>query len=133
MQEQAIQLVEFRLGRNVKSPNTGVVEPMDGWDEFIGEAVAHLEGVADGLQSSTVRVLKQWVEVHTGAGSWEGVPEESAVVTLYTDGDLVDLEPVLFDFAAEMAWRWGQDAVAVVVGGVSTLVPALVDEEINAA
>ena len=132
-------IIEYRIGRNIDGA------PMDDaqWAEFIRMTRDPLEGVALTLQRETTRKLKQWVEVHTGRGEWtdeetgETEPEESAVITLYTDADAQDLDGFQEELeynAGELAWIFEQDAVALVWQGVSTLVPnrmaeAIADED----
>ena len=116
-------LTEVRIGRNIKN------EPMakGRWVRFQDDIVASLRFFA-----GTVEADEFWTEVHHGSGTWDGVEEESAVVTLYwsehglNDADalvriaLADLE----NDASIFATRYEQDAIAVVHGGRSTLVKA---------
>lgn len=126
-----IQLIEYRIGRNVNG--TPMAQPL--WNSFVAECVGTLEGVATGLQADTISELTQWTEVHiSDAGRFDGELEESAVVTLYTDADVdLSVHAVLVDFAAEAARRYHQVAVALVWEGRSTLVGPAPFELLTAA
>jgi hypothetical protein len=121
-------IIEYRIGRNVGTTPMSEMQ----WSDYIEQARAILDGAAAGLQRETANRLTQWTEVHTGMGTWTDedgteVREESAVVTLYTDSDTLDepLHDLLVELAGDLAARFEQDAVALVFGGVSTLVPAV--------
>jgi hypothetical protein len=112
-----IMLVEFRFGRNIHNV------PMDDhrWESFIAEAHEHLEHLAAAVQDESDRELQQWIEVHRGNGTWDGIAEESAIVTLYTDGVVEELaHDRLLPVAQAFATEFQQDAVALVVGSVQT-------------
>jgi hypothetical protein len=112
-----IVLVEFRFGRNID----GVAMDDDRWETFIAEAHDYLEQLAAAVQSESDRELQQWIEVHRGNGSWSGVSEESAIVTLYTNGVPTELaHQRLIPVAQAFAGEYQQDAVALVVGDVQT-------------
>jgi hypothetical protein len=89
-----------------------------------------LDGIAAGEARRSAVELTQWVELHTGVGTWvndDGTAEseESAVATLFTTAADAHLNAgLLHDFAAEFAAEFDQDAVAVVVRGASALVDA---------
>jgi len=125
-------LTELRIGRNIN----GVPMSDARWESFVGHCRAILDGLAVGEQNLTVRRLTQWIEVHRGIGTWtddNGIEqsEESAVVTLYSDGEHGDEATIdlLMDLASQLAADFEQDAVAVVVGGVSYLARA--KQEVN--
>jgi hypothetical protein len=130
-------LIEFRIGRNIN----GVPMYHGEWAEFIRAARTPLENLATELQARAIgKELKQWVEVHTGTGTWtneetgETESEDSAVVTLYTNATAAELDgwqDTLYIDAGELAWDFDQDAVALVWQGVSTLVPNRMHEAIE--
>jgi hypothetical protein len=126
---ERVTIIEFRIGRNIGT----VPMEQDRWDRCVREAVSILEGVAAGVAvRRVVEPLVCWTEVHRGAGTWRAddgsvVREESAVVSLYVEADLLELagvREVLVDFAAELAGEFGQEAVALVWQGEAELVRA---------
>lgn len=122
--------VEYRMGRNVK----GVPMSDALWAEFVAEAREYLEAAAEFYKAQMADVYGlegiAWVETHFGRGEWDGVVEESAVVTLYTDTDVAEFAGHLADldlpnaptyedimFQGEyLAREFEQDAVGVVFG-----------------
>lgn len=77
------------------------------WEQFIEDVRA------DMLHA----VPSDLAEIHRGTGTWDGVEEESAKITLLrhskaTDDMLDDLRRYL----SELARQYGQDAIALTIG-----------------
>ena len=125
-----MNIIEYRIGRNVKTV------PMDEyhWTCFQDAARTYLGWIRTQLQEGTERVLEQWIEVHTGSGTYihkDGtlVREDSAVFTLYTDADIENINDILDKYAQKLADQSEQESVAVVVG-TSRLVESSALEEV---
>jgi hypothetical protein len=58
------------------------------------------------------------VEVHVGTGTWNGVREDSAHLTVLRSVPASDAStlPWTRGLLADLAARWGQDAIALTVG-----------------
>lgn len=93
-------IIQASIGRNIGS------EPMSkrDWTRFLND-------VAD-----AIRAQGESPEVHFGTGTWEGVTEESARITVYRDR-MPDPYALLTitDRLATLAGRYGQDAIGLVV------------------
>lgn len=103
------------IGRNVGSAPLNDLR----WSLFqddVKECVTVIFGPAD-IES-----------VHIGTGEWEGVPEESAIVSFihfeFDPVDIVNHLQWLKDALSEVALRFGQDTIALSVGA-SELVPKM--------
>jgi len=112
-----MNIIEYRIGRNIKSV------PMDeyNWTCFQDAARTYLDWIRIQLQEETERTLEQWIEVHTGSGTYihkDGtlVREDSAVFTLYTDADIENIDDILDKYAQKLAKQSDQEAIGVVVG-----------------
>lgn len=70
--------VQINIGRNVND------EPMpdDVWEGFINHVVTELVYSANGVHDRFISVVNS-VEIHRGRGVWDGVPEDSAHISLY--------------------------------------------------
>lgn len=81
--------VQVNIGRNVEE------SPMSAerWDEFINHAIMVVTDAANGDKLKANKAI----EVHRGNGNWDGVPEDSAHISLFwADGfDLVGLRAYL--------------------------------------
>jgi len=133
MKQKWVYITEYRIGRNVR----GVPMSDATWTQFQNEAVANLEQAAVAGNAD-----ESWVEIHHGTGTWTneetGVTEteESAVVTLYSTAkepenfaltacDKMDLLDAAIAGAEDLAQRFEQDAVALILGGHSNLIKAV--------
>lgn len=100
--------VQINIGRNIdNTPMTG-----ERWQTFKDTVATLLLGTANG----TPRVDN--IETHEGTGHWEGVPEDSAHISLYHEPgfDINQLTSSLRTLKQAM----GQDNIALITG--STLV-----------
>lgn len=107
---------QINIGRNV-----GDV-PMDSatWAEFIREARVALAESVDWTDTTVSYWAYGDTQVHLGTGEWDGVAEDSAHVSLYTERGMHvgNIER----WARDMAATYGQDSIAIITG--STLVTA---------
>lgn len=92
-------IIQASIGRNIGS------EPMSArdWTRFLND-------VAD-----AIRTHDESPEVQFGTGTWEGVTEESARITVYRD----EIDPgevtTIANRLATLAGRYGQDAIGLAV------------------
>ena len=111
-----MKTVTVTIGRNVKATPLST----DEWATFVNRAKDSLvafESQINGLDST-------WTETHFGTGTWDGVPEDSAKVTLFyetatgtfTSGEEQEAEDELRQTLAALATRFGQDAIALNFG-----------------
>lgn len=124
--------IQISIGRNIAQPD-GTVGAMHWslWDVFQNDTVAALlTAVNDAVNHRrTHRINAGQVETHRGTGTWDGVTEESAHLSLFIDHDgrayngitneWRDLKPEIRDSLAahlrDLAQEYGQDAIAFVV------------------
>lgn len=141
--------IQINIGRNWSDPR--VTDHPDGtvhiatlsdfaWKEFQNDAVAVLLTAVNATmnyQPSTMVKAAQ-VETHTGTGTWDGVSEESAHLSLFADVELdhfallsggksnefapgnvtnaTEMVTFLLDtHLSDLAQAYGQDAIAFVV------------------
>ena len=114
--------VQINIGRNVD----GMPMSRKAWASFIDESAAALVYAATIDNAERRSMLRDdVVEIHTGTGSYGGIREDSAHVSMFhSDGiDADDVRAVMADVAA----RYGQDAVALIVGSELVKGAALFD------
>ena len=94
------------IGRNVGT------EPMTitSWEQFIEDVRADMLRFA---VESAIHV--ESVEIHRSKGTWEGVEEESAKITILTPAQS-DNPDILRHYLSENARQYGQDAIALTIG-----------------
>lgn len=115
-----MNITEIRIGRNIGN----VPMPAVDWQRFIDEARTDLVDFAKDIQAENY-----WTEVHTGTGTFEGISEDSAIITLYWDNGnptparVEHAHNQLTDHLIWLAAWYHQKAVAA-VHGTSTLVSA---------
>ena len=104
------QYAQPNIGRNVKN------EPMTDWmwEWFQDGATNVLIGATHVAAAGRSGVKREDVQVHTGRGEWDGVPEDSAHISLFWEHG-IDADYVR-EQAAVVARMFEQDAVAVIVG-----------------
>lgn len=102
--------VQVNIGRNFEHSTLGTM-PMVGeaWREF-QERVVH---ILLQLREHT-DMGEPSVEIHTGTGVWDGVPEESAKISMYNEGGF-DLDAIR-GHLAELKANYKQDNIALIVG-----------------
>lgn len=104
------QYAQLNIGRNVNN------EPMPDWVwEWFQDGAANVlieatRRAAGGMSGAT----RDDVQVHTGRGKWDGVPEDSAHVSLFWEAG-IDADHIR-QMASVVARMFGQDAVAIIVG-----------------
>lgn len=77
------------------------------WEQFIEDVTA------DMLRA----VPSDIVEIHRGEGTWDGVEEESAKITLLRHSKATaDMLDDLRRYLSELARQYGQDAIALTIG-----------------
>lgn len=108
-----IQYAQLNIGRNMGA------EPMDStlWLAFIQQAshaLAHAAGEHRMADAERWQARIKEVQVHSGTGDWDGVPEDSAHVSLFAP-DGIDVDK-LRELAAILAAHYGQEAIALIVG-----------------
>jgi hypothetical protein len=108
------QYAQLNIGRN--EGDTPMSD--DRWAAFQRDAVRALALCAGGVDLSIERVaeLEAMVQTHLGLGEWDGVPEDSAHLSVYSERG-VDVKR-LTGMAEYLASKYGQDSVAVVAGSV---------------
>lgn len=95
-----IPFVSVTLGRNVGT------EPMprEEWRAFRLAARNNVQRNVTGWE---------WCEEHKGTGQWEGVPEQSAKITVFGGTpNLAEIQSAMI----ELCERYGQDAIAIASG-----------------
>ena len=55
------------------------------------------------------------LEVHYGKGTWEGVPEDSAMISVRSHAPITHLHSLRRELG-ELADKYGQDAIALTIG-----------------
>jgi hypothetical protein len=102
--------LQASIGRNIGD------QPMS-----LRDWVAFANAVADAIRAGNEKP-----EVHFGSGSWNGVSEESAHVTIMRE-NAIDLPNIAFlnDVLGKIAARFGQDAIAVTIGVSTLITPAV--------
>lgn len=102
--------IQVNIGRNFEHSTLGTV-PMvsDKWREFQEQVVYILLQLREHTDMG-----EPSVEIHLGVGEWDGVPEESAKISVYNEGgfDLVQVKNELRDLAKQ----FGQNTIALIVG-----------------
>jgi len=107
------QYAQLNIGRGVG--NDGVTMAADVWERFVGACVDALAYAArDPYAGITRTEMAGRVEVHHGSGVWQGVREDSAHVSLFSEHGIDTGK--LRDSVAELAYDYGQDAIALIVG-----------------
>ena len=94
------------IGRNVGTEPMTITD----WEQFIEDVKADMLMFA---VESAIHV--ESVEIHRGKGTWEGVEEESAKITLLTPAQS-DNPGILRRYLSENARQYGQDAIALTIG-----------------
>lgn len=94
------------IGRNVGT------EPMSAerWEDFIEDIKADML-----LFAAESAIHVESVEIHRGKGTWEGVEEDSAKITILTPAQS-DNTDILRHYLSETAWLYDQDAIALTIG-----------------
>ena len=98
--------VQVNIGRNIGG------EPMSGerWDEFRNDIISVLVMSCNDSTSETLST----VEIHDGYGSWDGVREDSAHVSIFwVPGVNVD---ILRERIAHVRRNYDQDSIALITG-----------------
>lgn len=104
------QYAQLNIGRNVKD------EPMVDWLwEWFQDGAANVlleatRKAAGGMSGAT----RADIQVHHGRGEWDGVPEDSAHISLFWE-DGMDADHIRH-LAGVVARMFGQDAIAVIIG-----------------
>lgn len=110
---------QLNIGRNVGNTPMGAKR----WDTFVNAAALRLAlaathsygDPATGSPDQAIE-LADSAEVHWGTGTWHGVAEESARISLYHEGG-IDIK-YLEHMACALATVYKQDAIAVITGSV---------------
>jgi hypothetical protein len=108
------QYAQLNIGRN-----EGDAPMSDGrWTAFQRDAARALALCSVGLDADmdSVATAEDTVQTHLGRGEWDGVPEDSAHLSVYSERG-VDVKR-LAGMAEYLASKYGQDSVAVVAGSV---------------
>lgn len=110
MTKNVTTYAQLNIGRNVKN------EPMSDWmwEWFQDGTVNVLIGATHVAAAGRSGVKREDVQVHTGRGEWDGVPEDSAHISLFWE-DGMDVEHIRYQ-AGVVARTFGQDAIAVIIG-----------------
>lgn len=97
--------IQVNIGRNVSG------EPMDDiqWNDYIAGVIHILDQCREHSEMGY-----GWPENHSGYGSWEGVQEESAHISLFHEGGF-DLDGIRGQLR-RLKNEYGQDAIALIVG-----------------
>lgn len=102
--------IQVNIGRNFEHSTLGTV-PMvsDVWREFQERVVYILLQLREHTDMG-----EPTVEIHLGTGVWDGVPEESAKISVYHEGgfDLDSIREQLFRLKKE----YSQDSIALIIG-----------------
>ena len=107
------QYAQLNIGRGVGDDGTTMAA--DVWERFIGACGDALAYAARDLAAGVTRTdMRGRVEEHRGSGVWEGVREDSAHVSLFSEHGIN--VGTLRELAAELAHDYGQDAIALIVG-----------------
>lgn len=98
--------VQVNFGRNVD----GVPMSRESWDDFRNDIIAVL---VMSCNDSSVETPNS-IEVHNGSGSWAGVREDSAHVSIFWEPG-VNLD-ILRERIAYLKRNYQQDSIALIVG-----------------
>ena len=106
--------VQVNIGRNIND------EPMNDyvWEMFIGKVRRAIADTVTGWATAHkfIETLNS-VEIHRGSGTWDGIVEESAHISLVMDRDLWDVElDMLRTKLRELKRDYDQDSIALIVG-----------------
>ena len=103
--------ITVSIGRNVRV--AGKIEPMpiNRWTRFVAGVEWLVEVHAQGTRFTTAY----------GRGEWDGVEEESVVVTGEVAASRID--EVIRPWLAYLAREYGQDAIALTVGTTDLIKP----------
>lgn len=124
--------IQANIGRNITVTATNgpatATKPMDirVWEKFQADTALVIRQV---LSDELSTPLDNDTQTHTGMGEWDGVPEESAHVSIYLDHDgrawddfggrwydrMPDVRNSLSRRLGDLAHRYGQDAIAFIV------------------
>lgn len=108
------------IGRNVRTGFT-TFEPMSDvqWATFEADAAAELLVTAEKTRSTDGYAWGEdeefRLEIHRGEGTWDGVKEESSIITLLASQPLTHLSD-LRRRISELARHYDQDAIALTIG-----------------
>lgn len=98
--------VQLNFGRNVE----GMPMSSERWDDFRNDIITVLVMSCNGSSVETLNAI----EVHNGSGTWSGVREDSAHVSIFWEpGVNVD---ILRERVARVKRNYRQDSIALIVG-----------------
>lgn len=120
--------IQANIGRNANGVNRTTNEPNavpmsdTAWANFQQDVKEEiLSALWEANMPADVVSLSDF-QVHTGMGEWDGVPEESAHVSVYFDSNgtgvpfmMESIKANLDQRLSYLAFQYGQDAIAFVV------------------
>jgi hypothetical protein len=103
------------IGRNIGNEPMSQTE----WNNFIDQTTNALKA----FETQVYGLGDTWTELHLGQGSWNGITEDSAKITLFYQepkssftNDEQEAEDDLRKTLGDLAYRFEQDAVALNFG-----------------
>ena len=102
--------IQVNIGRNFEHSTLGNMPMVSNiWREFQERVVYILLQLREHTDMG-----EPSVEIHTGVGDWDGVPEESAKISVYHEGgfDLDSIREQLFNLKKE----YSQGTIALLIG-----------------
>lgn len=102
--------IQVNIGRNFEHTTLGTM-PMvsDVWREFQERVVYILLQLREHTDMG-----EPSVEMHSGTGVWDGIPEESAKISVFNEGGF-DLDSIRAELS-ELKSEYKQESIALIIG-----------------